>query len=188
MLGFRNKFKDPRVDKILLYRKGYSVHHIFYSPIKIWLFFSFLLMGMALPLTLVFIHELDEKIAFYILIYGSISYVVAAFLNNSFVLNGDSFLVVNPNLPFKRIKEFPIKEIHQIELGHNKWLYAARIFGPLGINYVEIRSRNRIERYYCAGLELDCFDENQTQLTLDDLYFTLKRKGIPTVSPFEFHE
>ena len=180
MVGFSNEFKDSRVNK-MLDRKGYVGTNIFYSPIKIWLFFSFLIIGMTLPLIFQLIHKLDVKIIFYIISYGSIAYLVAAFLNNSFALNGESFFVVNPNHPFKRLRKFPLEEIQQIEIGKNNWFYTAIMFGTLGNNYVEIRFENRIERYYCVGLEIDSFDENQTKLTIDDLYAELRNNRIPTV-------
>ncbi|MEM7514093.1 MAG: hypothetical protein AAF388_24425 [Bacteroidota bacterium] len=47
-----------------------------------------------------------------------------------------------------------------------------------GGNYLEVYSSSSIKKYYCANLDIDCFDENWTELTLDSLHGSLKEKGV----------
>lgn len=182
--GFASEFKDKRVDNMLR-RHGYAHAKVFYSPIKIWLIFLlyFLVIGFTVILGAVYFLWTSYKI--WLMGYIITAYLVAAFLNNSFAIAGNKFLVVNPNFPFNRVKEYLISDIKDIKLAPDPILTYAWLFGPLGNNYVQVLSKNGKNRYCCAGLDIDCYDENLTALNLDDLHAALKEKGISVRFEYE---
>lgn len=191
MIGFSAEYKDRRVDN-LLGKRGYSPAKIFYSPIKVWIIGSFIILLMILsflipvaPKLLPFINTFKELIFCLVLVYGIISYMVAASLNNSFIVQEEKFIVVNPNFPFKKVRIYPIQDIQQIKMSGAPWMSLAILFGPLGNNYIEVECSLGKTKYYCAGLDLDCFDENLTKLTLDDLHSELGKENIPVVFQFD---
>jgi hypothetical protein len=64
-----------------------------------------------------------------------------------------------------------------IDTKKRKWPQAFILFSE---NYIEVTTRNKSQKFYCTGLELDSYDENWTEKTIEDLDSNLKEKGIPT--------
>ena len=54
----------------------------------------------------------------------------------------------------------------------------AWIFLIFKSNYIEVYFNNKKGRFYCSSLQLDSFDENWTEKTIDDLQYSLLKKGI----------
>ncbi|MDW3646389.1 MAG: hypothetical protein R8P61_04990 [Bacteroidia bacterium] len=176
--SFLKKLKDKRVDQLLL-EKGIKSSQIFYSPILIWFVFLFLvpgIIGLSLLGYFLFVGGPNVYLAGLFLLT---SYLIAAYLNNSFAINGDKFYVINPNFPFQKLLEFELTKIHVVRIDKAKWGILFYLFGFFGRNYVEVETAKGRFRFFCSGLELDLFEENLTDLTLDDLWLSLEEKEIP---------
>jgi len=175
---FSNEFKDKRVDKMLKKEK----HHfslIFYSPIKVYLFFLGLLLIGGFPILWFGLYFVWTNYKWALVIYIIFGYLFAAYLNNSIVISSKKIIMVNPNFPFRRIKVFNITAIRKVKIASDSHLKFIYIFGFLGTNYIEVELSNEKKyRFYCAGLEIDCYDENQTELTLDDLHDALENRSV----------
>lgn len=182
--GFSSELKDRRVDSLLL-KNGFSFNEIYYSPIKIWAIFYFLFLLAAFPFSIILIPIIFSKYKVFLILYIVSAYLVAAFLNNSFTISNGKLIVVNPNPPFRKIKEYSISKIHHISIKSNPWLLTAWLFGPLGSNYVELNFLETKKRFYCAGLDIDAYDENFTKLTLDDLHKDLIENGVKVEFGFD---
>jgi hypothetical protein len=175
LIGVSFNLKDKRVDKMLR-SKGVNDSDIYYSPIKTWLMIWFLL----LPSGWWLIYILASTVYGFILIpYLGISYLLNAHHSNSFALHHDQLIVVNPNFPFRRVTTIDLKDIKlvTIDATKRKWLRAFVLFGE---NYLLVTTKDHSRKFYCSGLELDGFDENWTEKTIEDLDTKLKEKGILT--------
>ena len=168
--------KDKRVDKMLLARNVTGAD-IYYSPIAIWFLLLVILAG--INYWLIFMLALSKYYPLF-LIYLAIGYVVSAYLNNSFALTQDTLIVVNPNFPFRQFKAYSLADIKQITIDKTKhrWHYFFVIFSR---NFVRIQTSQTSEKYFCVGLELDAFDENWTDKTMDTFHCKLIEKGVPTI-------
>ena len=175
---FFKNLKDKRVDKILS-KKEIEASQIFYSPIIIWFAFLFLLPGI-IGLSLLG-HFLLTGVAnvYLVMLFLVSSYLIAAHLNNSFAINGDKFYVINPNLPFQKLQEFEFSKIYVVRIDRAKWGWLFIMFGYYGRNYVEVETAEGKFRFFCSGIDLDMFEENLTELCLDDLCLSLEEEDIP---------
>lgn len=169
--------KDKRVDKQLK-KNGFDHFTLFYSPISFWVV---ILVGIILSGAGLFYSILASEYIILIIPYLFISYLVNAYLNNSFALTGDKLIVINPNFPFRKFKSYNRQEIKKITIDKIRmpwFLY----FAAFGKNYVQIETKeNASVKYYCINLEEDAYDENWTDETLDTFNSTLKDKGYPAV-------
>jgi hypothetical protein len=166
--------KDNRVDRMLAARGIESVD-VYYSPIASWIYCLIMLIGVTLPLFFQF-----DLLLFYplFLIYPLSGYLVAGYLNNSFAITEKQIHIINPNFPFRQFKSYFLSEIELVTIDKTtmKWHH---IFCVLGDNYVAIKSGSNADKYFCAGLELDAFDENWTEKTIDTFDHTLRQKKVP---------
>ncbi|TAG00074.1 MAG: hypothetical protein EAZ44_09765 [Cytophagia bacterium] len=178
MTGVSMRLTDKRVDRKLK-RKGYKNYEVFYSPIKCWTLIIF-----ALSIQSIFVYGgvfyLMYVFPLYSFLYLFILYLIVARLNNSFAVEGNKLLIINRNFPFYTFKVYEFEEIEIIKIDKtikSSWL--EMILFLLGFacstNYVEIKDSIQTKRFYCAGLEKDCYDENWTEATLDDLHFFLDK-------------
>jgi hypothetical protein len=180
LTGISAKIKDRRVDRILR-KVGYDITacEIYYSPVRVWLFGWVLLLVAAIPVSFYFFH-LAYQFTCYFLLYFLLGYVVVGYLNNSFVIVPDKLLVINPNFPFNRVVSYNLKRVRKVKIDNSAWLWITAIFAHWGNNYVEISTENRVERFYCTCLEVDAFDENFTEKTMDDFQAGLLKVNVPT--------
>jgi hypothetical protein len=182
LIGFSDEIKDRRIDKYLD-KKGYNLAEceIFYSPISIYLFYLFyllLLILSVLPMGFYFLKYIF-KYPYYFLIYFIVQYLVLAYLNNSYVITQQKLIVINPNFPFQKMKVYEFGEIDKIKIDNSGLaLLISWIFLIFCSNYIEVYSTNKVRRFYSIFLEVDCFDENLTEKTLDDFANTLSKNSI----------
>jgi hypothetical protein len=172
LLGISAKTKDRRVNKIAK-RLGYNNYEVFYSPIGNWLFFIGYLMILALPVVIFFLTYW-----YWLLIYLALGCLFSAYLNNSFIIAEKELVVINPNFPFRRIRSFKIDRISKIKIDENKFLKILSIFMITENNYIQIYSEEKKYKFYCSGLNIDAFDENFTEKTLNDFAYVLRDKEI----------
>lgn len=164
---------DKRVDRMLL-RRDMTVDAIYYSPITAWLVTLLLFLlyfGLAAYLIIAAGYYLP------VAIYLFLGYLVAAHMNTSFAVTDSELIAVNPDFPFSRFDVIPLSDIEHIIIDNTRrrWHYAFFVFGD---NYLLLKTKTTTLKYYCAGLELDAFDENWTDLTIDDLHYALTKRGV----------
>ena len=171
--------KDKRVDKMLLLHNLTNTS-IYYSPITIWFLTIFMVLGIVCPIFLLSFYSFFSKYYLLFLIYFVFGYIICAYLNNSIVLTKDALIIINPNFPFKQFKTYLFDDIKQIIIDKTKykWHY---IFGIFSNNYIKIQNLDKTQVYFCVGLELETYDENFTNKTIDELNHELKNKGISTI-------
>jgi hypothetical protein len=112
------------------------------------------------------------------LIYFIAGYVVVASLNNSFVITDSKLVVINPNFPFRKVKSYSFEQINKVKIDSSNLLYITAIFAHFGSNYVELTTQDKVERFYCTSLDVDAFDENFTEKTIDDFHASLKQHKV----------
>jgi hypothetical protein len=160
----------------MLRSKGMIDADIYYSPIGTWLMLWLLL----LPSLWWLIYLLASTVYGFLLIpYLIISYLLNAHHNNSFAFHRDKLIVLNPNFPFRHTTTIDVKDIKliTIDTGERKWIECFIVFGE---NYLLLETKDKTMKFYCSGLELDGFDENWTEKTIEVLDATLREKGIST--------
>ncbi|WP_028979860.1 hypothetical protein [Sporocytophaga myxococcoides] len=172
LIGFSAKIRDKRVDKIAA-KHGYKNYEVFYSPLSIWLFFTLYLLVLSLPVTLSFLEYW-----FYLPGYLVLGYLISAYRNNSFILTEDVLVVINPNFPFRNFHCYKIESIQKVKIDTGKWSDFLIVFIQFGHNYIQINSEGKRRTYYCNGLDIDAYDENFTEKTLDDFSHRLSKKNI----------
>lgn len=173
------RLRDKRVDKILG-KAGYSNAEIFYSPIKSTLVWISMLLLIGMPLVIgLFIKIFSGAFLGGAFLYILISYLLNAFLNNSFALSDDALIVINPNFPFRQLTVIPIDQVEKIEIDKAGWMWLFLAFAVTGNNYLSVHTSRGGNVYFCVALEMDAYDENWTEKTIDDLHQCLKGKGIP---------
>jgi hypothetical protein len=177
MLFFgKMNLQDLRVDKMLKAR-GLDTSDIYYSPIKSWVLFMVIAMGLCywfiIPLALSKYYSL-------VLIYLAPGYLFSGYLNHSFAITEDQLHVINPNFPFRQFKSYALRDIQRITLNKSKqkWHY---LLGIIGSNYISIQTADQSIKYFCVNLDVDAFDENWTEKTMDTFYSKLKEKGLDVV-------
>jgi hypothetical protein len=113
-------------------------------------------------------------------IYFVLVYLCGAYTNTSVVVSNKELCFVNSNFPFKTFQKYRIEEVKTIRIAKSKNVYWFWVFGTLYGNFIEIKTNSTIEykRFYCTNLNMDTFDENMTDRTIDDLHYMLKQKGI----------
>lgn len=175
LIGVSLNLKDKRVDKMLR-SKGITDADIYYSPIVTWLILWLLL----LPSVWGLIYLLSSTVyGLLSMPYFIISYLLSAHHNNSFAFHQDKLIIVNPNFPFRHITVIDVKDIKLITIDtmKRKWIESFMVFGE---NYLLLETKDKTMKFYCSGLELDGFDENWTEKTIEILHATLREKGIST--------
>lgn len=165
--------KDKRVCK-MLHSKGIMDADIYDSPIHPWFIFLLLISPLIYPISLYFYI----KYAIFFVPYFIFSYLLNAYHNNSFALYEDKLIVINSNFPFRNLKIIEIKDIQKITIdeGKGKWIWMLCLL--FGNNYLNIEMGEKTETYYCSALQVDCYDENWIEKTMDDFECSLKEKGI----------
>lgn len=169
LTGISFQMKDNRIEKRLI-KEGFTDYEIFYSPIQSWVFLVSLITISSITcyggiFALLWLYPIPTAI------YVFASYLVAAFSNNSFAFTSNKLIIVNPNFPFRNIFYYDLKEISQIKIDKSRYLLALTFFScVVNTNYIEISIQNKSKRFYCSSLDIDCYDENWTEKTLDDFY------------------
>jgi len=175
-IGVSMNIKDKRLDSIL---KLHNVDNpaIFYSPISIWLLLLCYLISMVGGI-IIYLFTTFYCIIF-VVSYLIISYLIAAKNNYSFAIAKNKIFIINPNFPFRHFKTFDVGEIDCV-IFKQKNTKIARLFFIFGINCVEIKVGSKYHSYACHGLEMDAFDENLTEKTIEDLHLSIQSLGVPT--------
>ncbi len=172
--GFSLKLKTKKVDKILL-EKGYTLEEceIYYSPITSWFVLIAMMLSFFIPF--VFTDLLSYKYNFWmcILTYFIVGYFFIAYLNNIPVLVKNELIMINPYFPFRNFEVFQIEAIAMVKIDESSFL-PAWIFLVFKSNYLE----NYKKRFYCSSLQVDSFDENWTEKTMDDFKYSLLQNGV----------
>ncbi len=174
-------FTDKRVDKILV-KNGYDLKNceIFYSPITVVFYFLTLLFGSLF--TGFIISNFSEILPYlkFAGIYFVLVYLCGAYTNTSIAISDKELFFINPNFPFGVFQKYDFNKIENIRIAKSKNVYWFWVFGTLSGNFIEIKTDSTIEYklFYCTNLNMDTFDENMTDRTIDDLHYTLKQKGI----------
>lgn len=175
LIGVSFKHTDKGVDKLLA-AQGIEYADVYYSPVASWWTLILLaLHGIGGFLIEGFRHWV---IWLFALPWLLISYFIYTYLSTSIALCEDKLVLVNPNFPFYRLQEYSRDEIVEITIGSEN-LLLPKLFFVFGSNYVAIKTKEGTHRYYCTGLELDAYDENWTENTIDDLHGVLKRQNYP---------
>ncbi len=174
-IGVGLQLKDKVVDKILA-KSGFGKAHVYYSPISAW--FVMIIMLLCTTGGVIF-YFASWKYSFLFIPYFIISYLIAAYCNTCFAIHEDKFLVINGNFPFRRLQIFERDTIKLIIMDKMKkyWFIGFAVFGN---NYIIVETFKKKYKYYCFGLELDAYDENWTERTIDDLAYHLKNSNYPT--------
>lgn len=169
------ELSDKRVDRVLL-RKGYTDANIFYSPIGAWLTLFTGFIGTAL-LSTGFILMYYSPWLLFLLPYLFIAYLLNAWHSCSFALVDGKCCIINPNWPFRIYREIGLHQIESVTIDERRtiWMMCFTLFGS---NYIELNTGKGTERFYCAYLQLDAYDENLTRQTMDDFKYSLESAGI----------
>jgi hypothetical protein len=177
--GISARLKDRRVDRVLA-KQGYEAEQceIFYSPITAWITYLAILLTIPLPFAIDYFSFLYRNFTYFCL-YLLVGYLMGAYLNNSIVLTKNELVIVNPNFPFRHSVIYKLEEISYLKIDQSKWLWPAFVFAHGGGNYVEISTGDTTRRFYCTCLQLDAYDENLTEKTMDDLRFALRERNVP---------
>lgn len=176
--------KDKRVDKIL-HRQGYKDAEVFYGPLSIWLItFAGYLLAPALGLLF---GLMNNPWILLLLPYLFIAYLFNAYHSCSFAIAAGKCCIINPNWPFRKFVAIDLKDIESVGIKeyHKKWMM---VFAFWGSNYIEIKSDQGVQCFYCANLEADAYDENMTEKTIEDFQYALERAGIPVQMDLEYNK
>lgn len=170
-----SKLKDNRVDKMLT-SKGIIGGDIYYSPISVWIIaLSIIILG-----SIGVFYLFASSIYGYLLIpYFIISYLLNAYKNNSFALLDDKIIIINPNIPFRKVTIINNSEINIVTIDKTKSNWS-KLLLDIGGNYLLIQTKDKLHKFYCSGLEADSYDENWIEKSIDELEVKLKEKGIET--------
>lgn len=170
------KIKDNRVDREII-KLGFAPEacEIFYSPIAAWLWPHVMWLALfAYPLVAYFPISIPILLCWF-----CIGYLLAAWQNCSFALTSRQMLAINPNFPFKKRVVCDFEAITSIRIDKSPtWHW---MFFPFLIargKFLHIQTTTKAHTCYCAELRLDVYDENFTDKSLDDLYLSLKNKGL----------
>lgn len=158
----------------MLAKAGIFGAHTFYSPIATWVMVLFICGIQVFPLLVCFcsLYWLFSTP------YFVVAYLVNAWHNNSFAIHNEQLIVINSNIPFRKMTAYPKADIVMISL-HDKapgWL---SIFFTFEVYYADIETATGTYRYFCSGLAADSFDENWTEETMDTFHHQLGQHGFP---------
>jgi len=175
--------RDKRVDRILR-RKGYQDANIFYSPIEAWVTLFTGLVGTVLLTGLIVMFWSSWLLL--LLPYIFIAYLLNARQCCCFALVDGKFCVINANWPFRKFRQIALNQIESVTINERrmKWMM---LFTLPRSNYIELKTEKGRERFYCAYLELDAYDENFTKQTIEDLQYALECAGIPVEMKLEYN-
>jgi hypothetical protein len=179
LFGVSMKLKDKRVDKILAQNNIHNTR-VYYSPSSSVLIFIILLASTSIPLLFEFIFSSYSIWTLLLIPYFIGVYLFNSGLNNSFALTDKALFIINPNRPFRNFKSYPLSEIEKITIANDK-KHFGMLFLSFGRNYLQIDTIDSSKLFFCVALEMDAFDENWTELTIDDLCMDLKGKGCNVV-------
>lgn len=100
-----------------------------------------------------------------------------AYFNNTPVLVKNELIIINPYFPFQNFEVFQMNDIKLIKIDKSSFL-PAWFFLIFKSNDVEIYLENENKRFYCTSLQVDCYDENWTEKTMDDFKYSLLKRGV----------
>ncbi|MFA9213164.1 MAG: hypothetical protein ACEQSR_04870, partial [Candidatus Methylacidiphilales bacterium] len=141
-----SKLKDNRVDKMLT-SKGIVGGDIYYSTISVWIISLSIIILSGIGVFYLF----ASTIYGYLLIpYLIISYLLNAYKNNSFALFDDKLIIINPNIPFRKVTIINNSEINLITIDKTKSNWS-KLFLDFGENYLLIQTKNKLLKFYCSG-------------------------------------
>lgn len=178
IVGISAKLKDRRIDR-RLEKIGFNLVdcEIFYSPITVFIWYLLILIAFTAPICF-FIPMVIWNYSLFFLIYFLIQYIMLAYLNNSYAIVHEKLIVINPNLPFRRMKVYELKKIEKIVIDRLKTSFLTWVFLIYDCNFVEIIMNGKRQRFYSIYLQIDCYDENITEKTLDNFNSSLKKQNI----------
>lgn len=171
LIGVSFNIRDKRVDRKLM-AENIICADVYYSPIGSWILVLFLF-GIAIGAFLIPIFQYFYHLA---VLYIIVSYLINARLSNSFVLQYDQVIVINPNVPFRQFNAIPKSSIRHIAIKEREFNWQG-LFLAIGKNYLEVDTKEGVYKFPCAGLEQDSYDENWTEKTIDELYYVLQQAG-----------
>jgi len=119
-----------------------------------------------------------------IFIYGCITYFISAYGCNSFAVSNDALIVINPYFPYRKYTVIPLSAIELAHIGAHKPVWAKMLIFFSG-NYADIQTAGGTARFYCIGLEVDAWDENMTERTIEQFLYALERKNVNVQSSLE---
>lgn len=175
-IAFALNLKDKRVDRMLNAR-GLHGADIYYSPIQSWLIMLLLVLTPVVFIGVGLSWALWYGAA--VVVYLLLSYLANARLYNSIALKDDRLIIVNPNFSCRQVVLYDKQSITRIVIAEYKgrqWLGWLLVFKG---NYLQIECEGGVYIYHCSGLELDAFDENWTEKTIDTLADKLTELGYP---------
>lgn len=163
--------KDRRIDK-MAQKRGYSSYQVFCSPIV-----SSLVFAVAMPIVTIGLSVfLLDLWYIYMPAYLLLVYLIAAYLNNSFIIAKDELLVINPNFPFRRFKKYTLANIQQVDIEQSWGFSSVTLFGKT--NNVIVTTPKGYYIYCCESLEEDYYDRNTVESTIDDFEYSLRSKKV----------
>lgn len=172
-----SKITDRRVDSMLVNNKVFDAR-IFCSPITSWLSFFLLMIvylgGYFYPALGIWWVQLM------VIVYTCVSYLVNARLNNSFAVRDEALIVVNTNIPCRKILFFKKEDIKQITILEDKRAWREYLLAT-GSNCVWIDTGDHLYRFYCISLELEGWDDPWNVETIDSFRHCLTERGYPVV-------
>ncbi len=163
--------KDRRVDK-MAQKMGYDNYQVFYSPIVNSLVFATLMPMVIGGFSLFFLNLWYIYASAYLLLM----YLIAAYLNNSFIITGNELLVINPNFPFRRFKKHALANIQQVDIEQSWGFSSLTLFNKT--NNIIVTTSTGYYIYCCESLEEDYYDRDTVEHTLDDLEYSLRSKKV----------
>lgn len=168
--GFSANIKQARVSRILESKKV-RFPTIYYSPRSVnwgWQML-FLVQFIFFFFQFQLFSNIWKEFIIGLAIYELFSYLVLSYFNNSFAINGSHFYVINPYTFSWKFIDYKIYDIVKIEVVEKKYAWYLWLFLSFENNYVKITTKKGVRKFYCIGLQEDSYDENMTELTLDDL-------------------
>lgn len=94
--------------------------------------------------------------------------------------------VINPNRPFRKFEVIKLNDIESVSIDKQRRGWSS-FFTLFGSNYIEVKTASGKQRFYCAYLQLDAFDENFTKQTIEDFQYALERAGIRVQMNLEYN-
>ncbi len=140
--------------------------------------------GIAIYTGLIFV--MSSPWTLLLLPYLIIAYLVNAWHCYSFALVEGKCCMINANWPFRKFRQIALNQIESVTINERrmKWMM---LFTLPRSNYIELKTEKGRERFYCAYLELDAYDENFTKQTIEDFQYALERAGIPVQMNLEYN-
>lgn len=140
---------------------------------------------------------LNQNWGIILIIYTTACYIYTGLSSNDIILYDDKIEIVS-NIPlFKKHLSFPLSEIQSVQFRHEwaetsikftksifwdytiSFLLSHFLFFLLPTKYKWIKvTTDQTYKFYCFGIEMDNYDNADSGLLFEDLFFALAHKGI----------